>query len=59
MKPASIPFPHFPTFLDCRTIHVREVLDLAGVKTQTATRKHMSIALEIILGVKPQAQRTR
>jgi demethylmenaquinone methyltransferase/2-methoxy-6-polyprenyl-1,4-benzoquinol methylase len=44
---------HFPKFLDCRPIYVREALEKAGFKIQKALKKHMWIPVEIILGVKP------
>lgn len=43
---------HFPNFLDCRPIYVREALERAGFKTRKALRKHMWIPVEIVLGVK-------
>jgi demethylmenaquinone methyltransferase/2-methoxy-6-polyprenyl-1,4-benzoquinol methylase len=43
---------HFPNFLDCRPILVRETLEQAGFKIQKALIKHMWIPVEIILGVK-------
>jgi ubiquinone/menaquinone biosynthesis C-methylase UbiE len=44
---------HFPNFLDCRPIYVRETLEKAGFKIQKALKKHMWIPVEVILGVKP------
>ena len=44
---------HFPNFLDCRPIYVRDALEKAGFKIQKALKKHMWIPVEIILGVKP------
>jgi ubiquinone/menaquinone biosynthesis C-methylase UbiE len=44
---------HFPNFIDCRPIYVRQALENAGFKIQTALMKHMWIPVEIILGVKP------
>jgi len=43
---------HFPNFLDCRPIYVRESLEKAGFKIDKALTKHMWIPVEIILGVK-------
>jgi demethylmenaquinone methyltransferase/2-methoxy-6-polyprenyl-1,4-benzoquinol methylase len=44
---------HFPNFLDCRPIYVREALEKAGFTIQNALRKHMWIPVEIVLGAKP------
>jgi demethylmenaquinone methyltransferase/2-methoxy-6-polyprenyl-1,4-benzoquinol methylase len=44
---------HFPNFLDCRPIYVRDTLEKAGFKTQNALLKHMWIPVEIIRGAKP------
>jgi demethylmenaquinone methyltransferase/2-methoxy-6-polyprenyl-1,4-benzoquinol methylase len=43
---------HFPNFLDCRPIYVREALEKAGFKIQKAVKKHMWIPVEIILAIK-------
>ncbi len=43
---------HFPNFLDCRPIYVREALAKAGFKITKALKKHMWIPVEIILGAK-------
>ena len=43
---------HFPNFLDCRPIYVREALETAGFKTQNALKKHMWIPVEIVLAAK-------
>jgi ubiquinone/menaquinone biosynthesis C-methylase UbiE len=45
---------HFPNFIDCRPIYVRQALEHAGFKIQDALMKHMWIPVEIILGVKPK-----
>ena len=42
---------HFPNFLDCRPIYVREALEKAGFKIGSALMKHMWIPVEIILGL--------
>jgi demethylmenaquinone methyltransferase/2-methoxy-6-polyprenyl-1,4-benzoquinol methylase len=42
---------HFPNFLDCRPIYVREALENAGFKTQNALRKRMWIPVEIVLSL--------
>ena len=44
---------HFPNFLDCRPIYVRETLTKAGYKIVKSMKKHLWIPREIILGVKP------
>ena len=44
---------HFPNFLDCRPIYVRESLERAGFKISKAQKKHMWIPVEIVLGVRP------
>jgi ubiquinone/menaquinone biosynthesis C-methylase UbiE len=41
---------HFPNFLDCRPIYVREALEKAGFQIRKALKKHMWIPVEIILG---------
>jgi demethylmenaquinone methyltransferase/2-methoxy-6-polyprenyl-1,4-benzoquinol methylase len=46
---------HFPNFLDCRPIYVREALEKAGFKIQKALKKHMWIPVEIVLSVKQAA----
>ena len=43
---------HFPNFLDCRPIYVREALETAGFKIQKALKKRMWIPVEIIRGAK-------
>ena len=45
---------HFPNFLDCRPIYVREALEKAGFKTGSALMKHMWIPVEIVLSLKEQ-----
>jgi demethylmenaquinone methyltransferase/2-methoxy-6-polyprenyl-1,4-benzoquinol methylase len=44
---------HFPNFLDCRPIYVREAMEKAGFRIQKALKKHMWIPVEIVFGVKP------
>lgn len=44
---------HFPNFIDCRPIYVRQVLENAGFTVQKALTKHMWIPVEVILGAKP------
>jgi demethylmenaquinone methyltransferase/2-methoxy-6-polyprenyl-1,4-benzoquinol methylase len=44
---------HFPNFLDCRPIYVREALQKAGFKIQNTLKKHLWIPVEIVLGAKP------
>lgn len=43
---------HFPNFLDCRPIYVREALAKAGFKIQEVLKKRMWIPVEIVLGIK-------
>ena len=43
---------HFPNFLDCRPIYVREALENAGFKIESALMKHMWIPVEIVRGAK-------
>jgi ubiquinone/menaquinone biosynthesis C-methylase UbiE len=43
---------HFPNFIDCRPIYVRQVLEAAGFKVQKSLKKHMWIPVEVILGVR-------
>jgi demethylmenaquinone methyltransferase/2-methoxy-6-polyprenyl-1,4-benzoquinol methylase len=44
---------HFPNFIDCRPIYVRQALEAAGFQIQKALKKHMWIPVEVILGAKP------
>jgi demethylmenaquinone methyltransferase/2-methoxy-6-polyprenyl-1,4-benzoquinol methylase len=44
---------HFPNFVDCRPIYVREALEVAGFKIQKALIRRMWLPVEIVLGVKP------
>ena len=46
---------HFPNFVDCRPIYVREALENAGFKIETALLKKMWIPVEIVRGDKPKA----
>jgi demethylmenaquinone methyltransferase/2-methoxy-6-polyprenyl-1,4-benzoquinol methylase len=41
---------HFPNFLDCRPIHVREAMERAGLRIERALKKHMWVPVEIVLG---------
>jgi ubiquinone/menaquinone biosynthesis C-methylase UbiE len=43
---------HFPNFIDCRPIDVREALETANFQIRKALKKHMWIPVEIILGTK-------
>jgi ubiquinone/menaquinone biosynthesis C-methylase UbiE len=43
---------HFPNFIDCRPIYVREALERADFQIRKALKKHMWIPVEIILGAK-------
>jgi ubiquinone/menaquinone biosynthesis C-methylase UbiE len=44
---------HFPNFVDCRPIYVREALERAGFKIENALIKHMWVPVEIVRGAKP------
>jgi demethylmenaquinone methyltransferase/2-methoxy-6-polyprenyl-1,4-benzoquinol methylase len=44
---------HFPNFLDCRPIYVRQALENAGFKIQRALKRHMWVSVEVVLGLKP------
>jgi ubiquinone/menaquinone biosynthesis C-methylase UbiE len=43
---------HFPNFIDCRPIYVREALEKADFRIRKTLKKHMWIPVEIILGAK-------
>ncbi len=43
---------HFPNFMDCRPIYVREALEKADFQIRKTLKKHMWIPVEIILGAK-------
>jgi ubiquinone/menaquinone biosynthesis C-methylase UbiE len=43
---------HFPNFVDCRPIYIREALEDTGFKIKKALKKHMWIPVEIVLGTK-------
>ncbi len=43
---------HFPNFVDCRPIFVRDALTRAGFKIARALMKHMWIPVEIVCGLK-------
>jgi ubiquinone/menaquinone biosynthesis C-methylase UbiE len=43
---------HFPNFIDCRPIYVREALEEADFQIRKALKKHMWIPVEIVLGAK-------
>jgi ubiquinone/menaquinone biosynthesis C-methylase UbiE len=43
---------HFPNFIDCRPIYVREALEKADFKIRKALKRHMWIPVEIILAAK-------
>jgi len=43
---------HFPKFVDCRPIYVREALEGAGFKIQKAFIKHMWVPVEIVRALK-------
>jgi ubiquinone/menaquinone biosynthesis C-methylase UbiE len=43
---------HFPKFVDCRPIYVREALEEAGFQIKKALVRHMWLPVEIVLGLK-------
>jgi ubiquinone/menaquinone biosynthesis C-methylase UbiE len=43
---------HFPNFLDCRPIYVRQALEDSGFIIRKILKKHMWIPVEIVLAVK-------
>ena len=43
---------HFPNFVDCRPIYVREAIETAGFKIEKALIKHMWVPVEIVRGAK-------
>jgi len=43
---------HFPNYIDCRPIYVRQALEKADFQILKALKKHMWIPVEIILGAK-------
>jgi ubiquinone/menaquinone biosynthesis C-methylase UbiE len=44
---------HFPNFLDCRPIFVREALEASGFSIAKSLMKRMWIPVEIVVGTKP------
>jgi len=43
---------HFPNLVDCRPIFVRQSLESAGFRIESADRKMMWVPVEVVLGVK-------
>ena len=43
---------HFPNLVDCRPIFVRQSLEAAGFRIQSAEKKMMWVPVEVVLGVK-------
>jgi ubiquinone/menaquinone biosynthesis C-methylase UbiE len=43
---------HFPNFVDCRPIFVRNAMEQAGFRIARTLRKHMWIPVEIVCGIK-------
>ncbi len=43
---------HFPNLVDCRPIFVRQSLEAAGFRIESAERKMMWVPVEVVLGVK-------
>jgi ubiquinone/menaquinone biosynthesis C-methylase UbiE len=50
---------HFPNFVDCRPIYVKEAVEEAGFIVQKALTKHMWVPVEIVRGAKPVANRQK
>ncbi len=46
---------HFPNFLDCRPIFVREAIQSAGFRIESADTKTMWVPVEVILGRKDES----
>jgi ubiquinone/menaquinone biosynthesis C-methylase UbiE len=44
---------HFPNFLDCRPILVRDALEGSGFRIVKSLKRRMWVPVEIVLGVKP------
>lgn len=43
---------HFPNFVDCRPIFVRDEMEQAGFRIARTVKKHMWIPVEIVCGIK-------
>lgn len=43
---------HFPNFLDCRPIYIRQSMEAAGFTIRKSLVRHMWIPVEIVLGIK-------
>jgi ubiquinone/menaquinone biosynthesis C-methylase UbiE len=43
---------HFPNFVDCRPIFVRDALEQAGFRIARTLKKHMWIPVELVWGIK-------
>jgi demethylmenaquinone methyltransferase/2-methoxy-6-polyprenyl-1,4-benzoquinol methylase len=43
---------HFPNYLDCRPIYVKQAIERADFEIHKMLRKHMWIPVEIVLGIK-------
>jgi demethylmenaquinone methyltransferase/2-methoxy-6-polyprenyl-1,4-benzoquinol methylase len=46
---------HFPNFMDCRPIFVRNALDAAGFRIESVENRTMWVPVEIVLAVKSEA----
>jgi len=43
---------HFPNLVDCRPIFVRQSLEAAGFRIESADKKMMWVPVEVVLGIK-------
>ena len=50
---------HFPNLVDCRPIFVRQSLEAAGFRIESAERKMMWVPVEVVLGVKADGGNAR
>jgi ubiquinone/menaquinone biosynthesis C-methylase UbiE len=50
---------HFPNLVDCRPIFVRQSLEAAGFRIESAERKMMWVPVEVVFGVKAEGGNAR
>jgi demethylmenaquinone methyltransferase/2-methoxy-6-polyprenyl-1,4-benzoquinol methylase len=50
---------HFPNLVDCRPIFVRQSLEAAGFRIESAERQMMWVPVEVVLGVKADDKSTQ